>query len=381
MVHVSLPRTLGALLAMSWLGTPFGCGGGITPPVPEATAVARLAGSVEVAWYDTAGKKPQGPNTAGLTDGRLVQIRLNALADASALESLPDLRRLNLDGAALSGPLPCKTLQHLSISGSPGFNPSWLAGCTSLESLELVRSDLATLDGFPALAGLQRLHLGHNPITSLAGLPALPELTHLTVVGSKLDSMTSLRPQPKLANIVAPGLVETPATETAATEAPSPFGRNEVLGIDIPPPPNPWVDAVTESKGSTSGLTTQCTVVPLGNFKLTCDFGVERLSGMVPLKVHIGTTHKQPGVMATLSVQKGTARLYMPYFGKYQYVEATPGNPVEVQGILGKAWRSAAKLGMYQVVVQAMDGDAEGRIGGGGAGVLGAGDLQGLLRQ
>jgi hypothetical protein len=359
MVHVSLPRTLGVLLAMSWLGTLFGCGGGITPPAPEATAVARLAGSVEVAWYDTAGKKPQGPNAAGLTDGRLVRIRLNALADASALASLPDLRRLSLDSAALAGPLPCASLQHLTLQNT-AVDLTWLAGCTSLESLEIERGGLTTLHGFPALPGLRRLHLGRDPITSLAGLPELPELTQLTVVGSKLDSLASLRPQPKLANIVAPGLVEKPATETAATEAPSPFGRNEVLGIDIPPPPNPWVDAVTESKGSTSGLTTQCTVVPLGNFKLTCDFGIKRLSGMVPLEVRIGSTHKQPGVLAKLSVQSGTVRLYMPYFGKYQYVEATPGNPVEVRGILGKAWRSAGKLGMYQVVVQAMDGDAEG---------------------
>ena len=168
MAHLSFLRVLNVI----WLAILLGCAG-ITPPGPEADAVARLAGGVDVAWYDTAGKKPQGPNAAGLTDGRLVRIRLNTLADASALASLPDLRRFILKGVTLPGPLPCKDLEYLSIKGSPGFDPTWLAGCTSLTSLDLVQCGLTTLDGFPALPRHQHLHLGHNTITSLAGLPAL----------------------------------------------------------------------------------------------------------------------------------------------------------------------------------------------------------------
>jgi hypothetical protein len=352
--HLSRRR----VLAVTSLATLFACGG-ITPPAPLVESVATLVGDVEVAWYDTAGRKPKGLNTAGLTDGRLVRLRLTTLADASALASLTDLRRLVLDGAALTGPFPCASLQYLTLQNSP-YDLTWLSGCTSIKSLEIVGGGLSTLDGFPALARLQRLHIGDNPITSLAGLPALPELTHLTVVRSKLDSMASLQPQPKLAKIVVPGLVEKLPTETPVKEAPSPFGYSKVLGMDIPPPPNPWVDAITGSKGFTSGLTNQCRVSHWGGLKLTCNFGVKRLRGMVPLKVSIGTTHHQPNVVAKLSVQSGTVRLYMPYFGKYQYVEATPGNPVEVRGILGKAWNSAGEVGKYQVAVQAMNGTAEG---------------------
>lgn len=357
MFHVAFSRV--RILAVTWLATLFGCGG-ITPPASIAEAVAIFSGNADVVWYDTSGKKPQGPNAAGLTDGRLVLLRLNTMADASALISLTDLRRLSLDGAALSGSLPCASLQHLTLQNSAELDLTWLSGCASLESLEIVRGGLTTLDGFPVLTGLQRLHLGHDPITSLAGIPQLPQLTHLTVVGSKLASLSSLRPQPKLANIVAPGLIPKSEDATTAAATPSPFGHNKVLGIDIPPPPNPWIDTITASKGSTAGLASDCTVVPPGKFTLTCNFGMERLSGMVPLEVHVGSTHKQPGVVATLSVKTGTVRLYMPYFGKYQYLDATPGNPVEMQGILGKAWRSAGRLGVYQVVVQAMGGDAQG---------------------
>ncbi len=358
-------RTAALVSWIASLAALIGCGPKAPDPPPgDAEALGALVGSAEIAWYDTADKKPTGAVLAGVRDGRLVSLRVAVpVADPAALGRLDALTRLTLDGAGWTGPLACGSLTSLTVRANPGFEPVWLAGCSNLSSLELLDSGLTGVDGFPGLAKLKTLHLGRNPIASLAGLPTLPMLERITLHGAEPGAEDTVPPQPALRKVITPESSAAAAASTPApSSTPSPFGRNEVLGIDIPPPKNPWIPKITAKKGSTAGLDKACTVNHLGKFEIDCTFSIESLSGMVPLRVEIGSTHHEPGVIANVSTTAGKVRVYMPYYTVQQYVEATPGNPVEVQGILEKSWTSTGKLGAYHIVVEAQGGPAEGVV-------------------
>ncbi|GEM_PF-6158918 len=354
---------IGVSSLLAWLG----CGGStVTPPADAEAAVKALVGDAEVAWFDSGEAKPQGALvSAAVRDGAVIALAVHVpVVDVGALASFPSLERLTLTDAGWTGPLACGSLRSLTVKRNPGFDVAWLAGCAGLTHLELLDSGLTNVDGFPVLPELQRLHLGKNPIATLAGLPTLPKLEQITLQGFEPGAEETIPTQPALKRVITPGVTTASATDpkpgAAGESTPSPFGRNDVLGIDIPPPKNPWVPKITARKGSTSGIDKACTVNHLGKFEIDCRFGIETLTGMVPLKVDIGSTHHEPGVIADVSVTAGTVRVYMPYHTVQQYAEATPGNPVRVHGILDKSWTSAGKLGEHHIVVEAQGGPAEG---------------------
>ena len=99
-----------ALLAMRWLGTLFGCGGGITPPVPEATAVARLAGGLTTLHGF--------PALPGLRRLHLGHAPITSLA---GLPELPELTQLTVVGSKLDSLASLRPQPKLANIVAPGL--------------------------------------------------------------------------------------------------------------------------------------------------------------------------------------------------------------------------------------------------------------------
>jgi hypothetical protein len=218
-----------------------------------------------------------------------------------------------------------------------------------LRSVELIDVGLTDLEGFPRLPELQVLHLDQNPITTLAALPSMPKLDKIVLKGAQPGAEATVSHQPALRQVVTPEAMQR-ADPTPTPPATTVFPI-EVEGGIIHAPSNPWVERIESHTGVQLMAKRRCTSSVAGDVRLDCTFSFGHLRGVARLPVSLG--RGAPRVRATLQVGGGTARVYMPYFGVQEYVQAHGGGePVALEGALQPVTRGSSD-GDHELVVHA----------------------------
>ena len=160
------------------------------PKLPAADAAPKLEGApgLEAALADALRHAP-GPVAATLAAPR------RAVEDLSGLGAVPQLRRVNLAGNAVTdaGPLALLgDLERLDLSGNAVADLWPLSGLAELRVLDLSGNrvtDVAALAGLPRLRVLE---LSGNAIVDLSPLGMLPNLEYLGVAGNRVTDVTAL---------------------------------------------------------------------------------------------------------------------------------------------------------------------------------------------
>ena len=75
--------------------------------------------------------------------------------------------------------------------------------------------------------------------------------------------------------------------------------------------------------------------------------------------MRIPTIYDQTATI-TASVEQGTARIYIPYYNGYEYIDITPTTSGEISGWLEQSPYAAGELGVYGIWVEAVEGEIKG---------------------
>lgn len=379
----------------------------------ERSALTQLLGDRldDVTIIEEGEGEPE-PNTshAVLRDGRVVELsllrmELTTTAPLSALGALERLDVFQNQLTSLDGLAELGALKEVSARSNR------IASAASLEGLEIVKLDLANnaltdLSTVPVLPRLEELHLSGNELPTLEGLPSLPSLTRLDLASCGLESLGGLSPMPALERLMvsnnrltslagieqAPSLARLFARSNELTDASALAALRElqradlennqlarpprvaegvqleleandfriedperwvVAGIDIGPPPSPYVEQLPTPRGTTGSVERRCGS-SLGD--IDCRETLSRLRGFHEMV--LAGASSRPGGTIDVRVGRGKIRLYLPWPTNdvWTITEATPGAPIHTSGSAVRARRSG---GRYAVLIEAVDGGAE----------------------
>ncbi len=282
------------------------------------------------------------PRAVAVQDGRVVELRISdaPLRHLDALATLTGLRALWLSGNQLTA--------------VPG-----LGSLTALKRLNLSNNQLTSLVGMAALPALVELDVSDNRITDLAPLTALPALTTIVAMHNPLASLPSPQPAQWKVKSDAVAAAPTATAAAAATAAPSADrGNRPANWVQNTPPTSGAV-----KQGSVDGLVQADAYSVTGT--LGTLHGAFRVSNIPGAKNAGGA-----GTTLELSVTKGRVRAYLQYvppsdsFAKlmdgYVFVDAEPGKPGKLQGVLQTVGAGYGFAKAYNFVIESLDGDAQG---------------------
>ncbi len=127
----------------------------------------------------------------GMTDLTLWDM---GVLDYSFLSSMPNLRRLELNGCtltseALSCIAQCSGLEDLVLADCGLSNIKPLQALTSLRVLDLTDNSINNIDAILSASTLEELYLGHN---ALSTLPSLRKLTQLRILDLSYNALTNV---------------------------------------------------------------------------------------------------------------------------------------------------------------------------------------------
>ena len=160
------------------------------PRLPAADAAPKLEGApgLEAALADALRHAP-GPVAATFAAPR------RAVADLSGLGAVPELRRVNLAGNAVTdaGPLALLAdLERLDLSGNAVADLWPLSGLAELRVLDLSGNRVTDVTALAGLPRLRVLELSGNAVEDLWPLGALPNLEYLGLAGNRVADVTAL---------------------------------------------------------------------------------------------------------------------------------------------------------------------------------------------
>lgn len=402
---------------MAALAALFGCDDPAESLLPdERAALTQLVGDrlEDVAVFEEGeGDKVANLSYAELRGGHIVDLSLQRmdLTTVAPLAALGELERLDVSYnqlTSLDGLGGLGALTDLNAGSNRISSATSLAGL-GLTQLSLAENALTDASTVPPLPRLERLNLAGNALGSLSGLPALPALSELIVSDCRLESLAGLGPRPALERLTvqqnqlttlaglegapalqtlfarhnaltdASALAELSALERAdlqhneLTAAPSvaegvrlELEGNElrledpdrwvVAGMDLGPPPSPYVEQLPSPRGATGSVERRCGHL-LGD--IDCHETLSRLTGFH--EVNLGqSSSSPPGGNITVRVGRGKVRLYLPWptHDAWTMSEATPGSPIETSGQPVRA-RADQSLGRYALLIESVDGTAE----------------------
>ncbi len=161
-----------------------------TPDTLTTDAEPKLEGApgLEAALADAMRHAP-GPVAATFAAPR------RAAEDLSGLSGLPELRRVNLSGNAVTGAGPLALLadlERLDLSGNAVEDLWPLSGLAELRVLNLSDNRVADVTALAGLPRLRVLELSGNAVLDLSPLGALPALEYLGVAGNGVTDVTAL---------------------------------------------------------------------------------------------------------------------------------------------------------------------------------------------
>lgn len=283
--------------------------------------------------------------------GRVVGLRLSNLPikKTDAVAGLGALQELWLDDNGLT-----------SVRG--------LGGLTMLQRLDLSHNQLRDVGELTGLQALQRLRLSHNAIQSVANLPALPALTELDLSNNQLTDVGPL--------VALPALTTLNVKDNPLKSLPTPIPEKWHVETDLewppaesrkaPPnyPPN-WVAKTPRTNGkATDGS------IDYKSHKVIVSIATVQgaiMNWKVPGDDHFGFE-----TTLELEVKKGRVRAYLEYlpesdkFAKttdgYIFVDAEPGKPGKIRGILTLTGGSQDTRLEWGFVLESLDGVAEGVV-------------------
>jgi len=297
-------------------------------------------------------------NFEGLEELQLFGTKeLKSLETLASLENLRELRLFQTGLLALSLP-PLSALERIEASGNKILSAR-LTDLPRLRELEMHEEDLVSLELAP-LPSLERVDLeGEGSIFEHGRLDRLeiatqPNLQHLGLQRNRLWDLTGLAPQPALRRVELdrnpiaeldlflegfPELRSVSIHRTAVREIPAAFQK---AGVAVSHDPseveaNYWegvlraafeaqrdafVETLPHSGGRVERHRARCTLrtATFSTPRLDCTGSIDRLSGLVhlqlaevdPLSPASGGPNHFP-IRATLSVEKGRARIYLKY--------------------------------------------------------------------
>ena len=160
------------------------------PKLPAADAEPKLEGApgLEAALADALRHAP-GPVAATLAAPR------RAVADLWGLGAVPELRRVNLAGNAVTdaGPLALLAdLERLDLSDNAVQDLWPLSGLAELRVLDLSGNRVTDVTALAGLPRLRVLELSGNAVEDLWPLGALPNLEYLGLSGNRVTDVTAL---------------------------------------------------------------------------------------------------------------------------------------------------------------------------------------------
>lgn len=124
-----------------------------------------------------------------------------ALSDVSAIATLSQLERLDLEGHGLTS-LPSLSrltrLTSLKLSQNALSSLSFLQELQLLEELDVSQNQLQALSGATGLLSLKRFNLGGNEVSSLAPIALLASLIELRASDNQLNDIPDPRDWPRL---------------------------------------------------------------------------------------------------------------------------------------------------------------------------------------
>ncbi len=171
-------------------GTPDASTMDRSPERPEANAAPKLEGApgLEAALADALRHAP-GPVAATLAAPR------RAVKDLTGLGAVPQLRRVNLAGNAVTdaGPLALLgDLERLDLSDNAVEDLWPLSGLAELRVLDLSGNRVTDVTALAGLPRLRVLELSDNAVEDLWPLGALPNLEYLGLSGNRVSDVTAL---------------------------------------------------------------------------------------------------------------------------------------------------------------------------------------------
>ena len=180
------------------------------PKLPAADAAPKLEGApgLEAALADALRDAP-GPVAATLAAPR------RAVADLTGLGALPQLRRVNLAGNAVTdaGPLALLgDLERLDLSDNAVQDLWPLSGLAELRVLDLSGNRVTDVTALAGLPRLRVLELSDNAVEDLWPLGALPNLEYLGLSGNRVTDVTALADLHALARLDLDGNAVADAT-------------------------------------------------------------------------------------------------------------------------------------------------------------------------
>ena len=160
------------------------------PDTLTADAEPKLEGApgLEAALADALRHAP-GPVAATLAAPR------RAVADLTGLGAVPQLRRVNLAGNAVTdaGPLALLgDLERLDLSDNAVEDLWPLSGLAELRVLDLSGNRVTDVTALAGLPRLRALELSGNAVVDLSPLGALPALEYLGLSGNRVTDVTAL---------------------------------------------------------------------------------------------------------------------------------------------------------------------------------------------
>lgn len=320
----------------------------------EVTNLQGLAGLPRLRRLQASHNRPL--TTAAALQGApaLEELFLDAcgLTEASAVPDLPTLRQLGLSRnplRSLEGLPPLVALENLAVAECGLSDLRGLGTRPALRSLAAAQNELTTLAGIEGATGLERLFADRNELTDASALAGLSSLRRVHLAHNQLATRP---PLPEGAELEAE---DNPFLDRAA-QAAADAQRWVVAGIDLGPPQNPWVERLPGATHTTRNMSRSCRC---GLSEVDCHITIGRLTGAIELEICEGRSSAPAGNL-TVRVGQGRVRHYNRYVeGVYTMREATPEAPLETGGTTLPARFAGSRLGVYMVLIEAVDGPAE----------------------
>jgi hypothetical protein len=311
------------------------------------------------AWDDRLMASEENRASFSARDGRIRSIGLTAVG----LETVPDLSALT-------------ELESLWLPGNR-VRSADLRALAKLQTVNLERNGIASLDAIRLPANLQRLFLSDNEIEDLRALASLPGLRELTIVRNRVTDLAPLASARELTTL------DTSHNRVTSFDAllelrleKLNLASNRIAAFPamLPSAPATWKVNLDDNPvlnppgymrnrtykiaygGSGGGRVSQQGVVANGKFEVTGTW--EHLPALrnVELNTLKGTTRAIGEVVLEATIKKGRARFYLIAPGTYWsspwiergliegfgffnkvdwlYADGSPEQPVRLQGAL-----------------------------------------------
>ncbi len=307
-------------------------------PSDERQALDALAAAAGVT---AAQLRPVGPGVleynpkaVAIQDGHVVELRI---ADASLRQIEPVAK--------------FSALRTLWLDGNPIGSLAPLSGLKALRTLNLSRCQIGQVSDLRELPALVSLDLTGNRVEDVSPLVALAALENINLSGNPIKAMPPSAPARwKVKSDMPTAPAEAKAAPTVAK-------------------PDNWVDETPKTSGQSKTGTMEGLVT---NTSYNVKGTIAWISGAVLIPNIPGIPQASGGnTTLHLEVQKGKVRAYLESSipdkstltglkTGFIYAEATPGKPGEIVGSLRSYGGAYGKNKAYQLVVESLDGEAEG---------------------